>query len=303
MISRWQISAGGTSEWLPPFLFALSVLVSAWVLYDARRRALPLYAAFAWTLATLLSPPVVLPLYLVARLYTTKADAMPEVELKTSEPESTTPPADTQAHAAVTTEAQTSNDVREHAESHADAQQANAQPINAQSINAQPAEETRLHVRRRRRNYATAFLYALALLLAGAAYFYRDYHSFDAHLSRAAQARLLGQRAATIRDYRAALRINDDAHTRKLLAIQLLEDNQPEAAISEFRAAERGGEPDALLPYRIALTLDALGRPAEAAVEYQKFLRGNACARPSPDARCAEAATRAGQTRGGTDAP
>lgn len=144
----------------------------------------------------------------------------------------------------------------------------------------------------RRRNFAFALLYALALLLAGAVYFYRDYHSFDAHLARAANARLLGQRAATIRAYRAALRLADDAHTHKLLAVQLAEDGQTEAALSEFRAAERGGEPDELLPYRIAYALDALGRPSEAIVEYQKFLRGSACAPPSPDARCAEARQR-----------
>jgi len=295
LTSRWQISTGGISEWLPPFLFALSVLVSAWVLYDARRRALPLYAVLAWTLATLLSPPVVLPLYLVARLYTPKPDAPPQVEPNTSEFEPTTPPADTQqAHAALTTEAQTSNDAREHADAHADEQQANAQ-----SINAQPAEEGRPSRTRRRRNYVPALLYALALLLAGAAYFYRDYHSFDAHLARAAQARLLGQRARTIRAYRAALRLNDDAHTRKLLAVQLLEDGQSEAAISEFRAAERGGETDELIPYHVAFSLDALGRASEATIEYQKFLRGSACARPSPDARCAGVAARVGQTQGG----
>lgn len=300
MTSRWQISAGGISEWLPPFLFALGVLVSAWVLYDARRRALPLYAACVWTLATLLSPPVVLPLYLVARLYTQKPDATPEVEPQASGFEPTTPPADTQqAHAAATTEAQTSNDAQAHADGHTDVQ-TDAQQANAQPISAQAAEETRPpHVRRRRRNYATAFLYALALLLAGAAYFYRDYQSFDAYLARAEQSRLLGQRAATIRAYRAALRISDDAHTRKLLAVQLLEDGQTEAAIAEFRAAERGGEPDELIPYRIAFALDVLGRTSEATVEYQKFLRGDACARPSPDARCAEVAARAGQTQGG----
>lgn len=290
MTSRWQISAGGISEWLPPFLFALSVLVSAWVLYDARRRNLPLYAVAAWTLATLLSPHVVLPLYLIARLYTSKPDATPEVEPDTSEfVPITISPADTQADAALSTEAPTSNDSDKHDD--------------ALTTNAQPAQETRTPLRRRRRsNYAPALLYALALLLAGAAYFYRDYHSFDAHLARAAQSRLQGQRAETIRAYRAALRINDDAHTRKLLAIQLFEDGQPEAALSEFRAAERGGEPDELLPYLIAFSLDALGRAPEATIEYQKFLRGNACARPSPHARCAEVAARVGQTQGGASA-
>jgi tetratricopeptide (TPR) repeat protein len=280
LTSRWQISAGGISEWLPPFLFALSVLASAWVLYDARRRDLPLYAVAAWTLATLLSPPVVLPLYLIARLYAPKPDATGDVELTTFEVESTTSPADIETNGEVTTQAQIANDADE-------------------QTDAQPTEETRSPIWRR--NYAPALLYALALLLAGAIYFYRDYHSFDAYLARAEQARLLGRRDATIRSYRAALRISDDAHTRKLLAIQLAEDGQHEAALSEFRAAERGGEPDELLPYRIAYALDTLGQPAEAAVEYQRFLRGNLCARPSPDARCEEASARERQTRGRGD--
>ena len=274
MISRWQISAGEISEWLPPFIFALSVLVSAWVLYDARRRRRSLYAVCAWTLATLLSPPVVLPLYLIARLFTPKPDATSEVDTATSDIEPATAPPDIETNAAVVaTHAQISNDAGE--------------PADAQPADAQPTEETRSPVRRGR-NFALALLYALALLLAGAVYFYRDYHSFDAHLARAATARLLGERATTIRAYRAALRLADDAHTHKLLAIQLAEDGQTEAALSEFRAAERGGEPDEMLPYRIAHTLDALGRTAEATVEYQKFLRGSACAGSSPDARCAE---------------
>ena len=151
-----------------------------------------------------------------------------------------------------------------------------------------------------RRKLALPLLYALALLAFGALYFYRDYHSFDAHLARAANARLLNQRAAAIREYRAALRLSDDAHTHRLLAVQLAEDGQTEAALAELRAAERagGGDEDALLPYRIAHTLDALGRRAEADLEYQKFTQGSLCALPSPDARCAEASARVEQRQG-----
>lgn len=290
MIARWQISAGEISEWLPPFLFASAVLVSAWVLYDSRRRARPLYAVCAWTLATLLSPPIVLPLYLAARLFTQKPGAPVEVEPDTSESEPATSPVDMQADASLATQqTQISSEADQRPDEQAD----------AHTVDARTAEEIRSHARHsRRKNYAPAFLYALALLFAGALYFYRDYHSFDAHAARAANARLLGQHAASIRSYRAALRISDDAHTRKLLAVQLAEAGQMEAALAEFRAAERAGDDDELLPYRIARALDSIGRPAEAIVEYQKFLRGNWCARSPLDARCAEVAARLGHTRG-----
>jgi len=65
--TRWQISVGQISEWLPPLLYAAAVLISAWVLSDARRcRRFSLPAVAAWTFATLISPPVILPLYLLA---------------------------------------------------------------------------------------------------------------------------------------------------------------------------------------------------------------------------------------------
>jgi len=256
---RWQISAGQISEWLPPLLFAAAVLVSAWVLSDARRRRFSLLTVAAWTFATLISPPIILPLYLLARILTRKPDATDEVA-------TSTPPADTEVDDS-TTPAPISDDTGKQGDD-------------------QPTEEIRTPLWRKK--YALPLLYTFALLSIGAIYFYRDYHTFDAHLARAANARLLGQRAAAIRAYRAALRLSADAHTRKLLGIQLAEDGQLEAALSEFRAAERAGEPDELLAYRIARALDALDRPAEARLEYQKFLQGNLCVRPSPDARCEE---------------
>jgi tetratricopeptide (TPR) repeat protein len=273
LISRWQISAGELSAWLPPLLYVAAVLVSAWVLRDARRRNFRFYAVVAWTLATLISTPIVLPLYLIARIFTGKHEATPQT------PEGSTSPAesladtnagDAPAHASISTDAD---------------EQTTRWP-----------EEIRATLRRRK--LALPLLYALALLSIGALYFYRDYHSFDAHLARAANARLLNQRAAAIREYRAALRLSDDAHTHKLLAVQLAEDGQPAAALNELRAAERGGEPDALLPYLIAHALDALGRPAEADIEYQKFTQSSLCAPPSLDARCAEASARVQRSQG-----
>lgn len=276
MTSRWQISAGQISEWLPPLLFAFTVLTSAWVLSDARRRlGLSLSAVAAWTLATLVSPPIVLPLYLVARIFTKKPGAF-EVT-----PEESTPAAET-----ALTALEETNAARDHRTTHSQLADTADEQSDDQVAAPQPPAEIRTTLRRGQ--YAPPLLYALALLCTGAIYFYRDHQSFDAHLTRAAHARLLSQRPATIREYRAALRLSDDAHTRKLLAIQLAEDGQTEAALAEFRAAEQGGEPDELLAYHIAHTLDALGKPAEARLEYQKFLQGNLCNRPLPDARCEE---------------
>ncbi|HEY9404557.1 MAG TPA: hypothetical protein VIQ24_18005 [Pyrinomonadaceae bacterium] len=271
-----------------PLLFACAVLASAWVLYDARRRRFPLYAIAAWTLGTLIYAPIVLPLYLIARTFkpsplTTEAvpkTTAPEEAHTTDERETgAADPEETDASGVVAARGEIPDDERETL----DSRQPNA-----------------IRARLRLKRFAPSLVYALALLCAGAIYFYRDYHSFDAHLARATKARLLKRRAATIREYRAALRLADDAHTRKLLGVQLAEDGQTEAALAEFRAAERGGEPDDLLSYRIAFALDTLGRAGEAAGEYQKFLQGGSCAqRPSPDARCAQAASRLGQTQGG----
>lgn len=269
MISRWQISAGEISEWLPPLLYAAGVLVSAWVLFDARRRRFPFYAVAAWTFATLIAPHVVLPLYLIARIFTRKRQAN-----ETSE--ASTPLTDTQADASPA-HAPTADDEDE---------QATGQ-----------TKDSRAPLLRRRQ-LALPLLYALTLLFPGALYFYGDYHSFDAHLARAANARLLEKRAAAIREYRAALRLSDDAHTHKLLAVQLAEDGQHEAALAELRAAERGGEPDELLPYRIAATLDALGRAGEAAAAYEKFSATELCARQPPAPLCAEASARVRQIQG-----
>lgn len=272
-----------------PLLFASAVLASAWVLHDARRRRFPLYAVGAWTLATLIHAPVVLPLYLIARAF---------------KPSPVTNNADTKTNAleeANTTDERETGAAADPEETGATGVVESRGDISDDGGEAVATRPTTPGIRAslRLKRLAPSFIYALALLSAVAVYFYRDYHSFDAHLARATKARLLERRAATIGEYRAALRISDDAHTRKLLAVQLAEDGQTEAALAEFRAALRGGEPDELLSYRIASALDTLGRADEAAGEYQKFLQGGSCSRPSPDARCAQAAARLSQTQGG----
>lgn len=137
-----------------------------------------------------------------------------------------------------------------------------------------------------RRLVAPAAAYGLLLLGATGVYLYRDYNSVDAHLARATQAKLSSQPAQTILEYRAALALEDDPHTHKLLGIELAEAGQWAVALNEFRLAERGGEPDDSLPYRIAQALDAGSEPGEAVAEYRRFLASRACAQELPDERC-----------------
>ena len=141
-------------------------------------------------------------------------------------------------------------------------------------------------------------LYLVLVLSLIALFFYRDYRSLDAHLWRANNAKLRGPRSVVISEYRAALRLEDDPHTHKLLAIELAADGRAEEALAEFRAAERGGEPDAQIPFRMAVLLEALGRRPEALLEYNRFLTGALCTQALPDYFCASARARAASIRG-----
>jgi tetratricopeptide (TPR) repeat protein len=135
-------------------------------------------------------------------------------------------------------------------------------------------------------------LYAAVVLSSTGLYLYRDYRSLDAHLARAAQARLTGERSRTINEYRTALKIEDDPHTHKLLAIELAEAGDWTGALTNFRLAERAGEPDDLIPFRIATLLDALNQGSEAVLEFQRFLNSGACTQQLPEYRCAVARAR-----------
>ena len=136
---------------------------------------------------------------------------------------------------------------------------------------------------------ALTLIYAVALSALAALYFWHDYRSLDAHLARASGAKLHQQHARAAGEYAAALRLADDPHTHKLLGLELGATGQWADALAELRAAERGSEPDAALPYHIANALAALGRRAEAFGEYRRFLAGSSCTQSPPDARCAGA--------------
>jgi tetratricopeptide (TPR) repeat protein len=130
------------------------------------------------------------------------------------------------------------------------------------------------------------FLYGTTIFVLIAISQYRDYNAIDAHLARAKQASLDGDRQRTIREYKAALTGEDNAHTHKLLGIEYSNAGEWGAALSEFRLAERGQEADETLPFRIAVVLDLLNQPNQAAVEYKRFLYSEACLKMLNDDRC-----------------
>ncbi len=135
-------------------------------------------------------------------------------------------------------------------------------------------------------------IYLLSLLSFGALFYILDYKSVDAHLARATHARLLGNREKTISELRAALAIEDDAHTHYLLGVELEEAGRSEEALAEFRAAGRGGEPDPELHFHLGTTLDALNKRDEANDEFRKFLTSALCTHAPADARCAAVESR-----------
>jgi hypothetical protein len=223
------ISAGEFFELLRPAASVLSVLISAFVLASARRIGVRLHWAFAWALGALILPFVVLPLYLVVRLFRNRQGNL------------------------------TSNDT---------------------VAGKSPAAH---HLRFR---FLLPAAYAILLLSMAGVYFYRDYNTVDAHLARASQAKLRSGSTKVIREYQAALALEDNPHTHKLLGMELAETSQWPEALNEFQLAERGGEPDELLPFRIAQAAHTCGRQNEAAAEYQRFLASYACTQSPANEKC-----------------
>lgn len=256
MNPHWQISAGELFELTRPAAFALSALVSAWVLMSARRHRFSFYAAMAWALSTLFYPLIVLPIYLIIRAHRRRH----QFHLQpASRPTDTDGPSDEEA----SSDEQTNSDEK------------TPQPI----------------AYRPRLRRTLPLVYLLAVLSLGAIYYYAETRGPDAHLARASRARVLGQHDKAIKEYRSALALEDDPHIHNLLGIELAETGQLAEALTEFRRAESGGEPDELLSYRIASALNLLGRRTEAATEYQRFLSTPRCNQSYPDPQCASART------------
>ena len=129
----------------------------------------------------------------------------------------------------------------------------------------------------KRWRYALPLVYAVIALSAIGAYFYFDSRSVDAHLGRATQAKLVEDSTTAIREYREALAREDDPHIHKLLAIELANAGYVEEAISEFRLAERGGEPDDAIHFNLGLLLERMNLTSQAAMEFDKFVMSETC--------------------------
>jgi tetratricopeptide (TPR) repeat protein len=205
------MSAGALFDLVMPAAFALSALLSTWVLASARKR-FQLYYAMGLAVGTLFLPFIFFPLYLAIMLWHKK----------------TGPP--------------------------------------------------------KKWRYLLPLLYATIALSAIALFFYLDSRSVDAHLARATQAKLVEDTATAIHEYRQALALEDDAHTRKLLAIELANAGQLSEAISEFRLAQKGGEPDDSIHYRLGLLFERLNQNDQARAEFKNFLLTETCTQV--DQRC-----------------
>ena len=124
---------------------------------------------------------------------------------------------------------------------------------------------------------------------------YSDYEDIDSHLARAAQARLRSDHNLAIKEYRTALLRIDDGHTHKLLGLELAAVGLSTEALGEFRLAEKGGEPDDLLAYRIAIILGELNQHNQATLEYERFLQTRVCTQDLPARECIDAQRRLGK--------
>jgi len=132
--------------------------------------------------------------------------------------------------------------------------------------------------------------YLVLILGIAAGYKYFDDRSVDACLARAANAKVKTDPMSAIREYRKALKIEDTPHTRKLLAVVLEEAGLYAEAITEFRAAEAGGEPDDSIHYRLGLLLARSNQNEQSLSEFERFVSSGTCLHV--DDRCEDARQR-----------
>jgi tetratricopeptide (TPR) repeat protein len=144
----------------------------------------------------------------------------------------------------------------------------------------------------RKWTFSLPLLYTFIVLCSIGVYVYRDTQSVDAHLAQATMDKLKNQRAKTIQEYKAALALEDNPHTHKLLALELAGAGYWTDAISEFRLAQKGGEPDDSIHFRLGVLLERLGHPGQARLEYEEFLNTSACTHEPMDVRCEAAGQR-----------
>lgn len=256
-----------------PAAFVVTALLSTWVFASSERKRLPLLLTTAWTLGTFLFPFVILPLYLVLRIAIRSPIRAEEVaedgEANSEADKGDSVEGDPVEIGAVGTDS-----------------------VEADSTDAKPATDARPEPGPRGLRRFLPAAYLMLLLAFGAVSYVRDYRSFDAHLSRATNARLVNDRARVVSEYRAALGLQDDPHTHLLLALELEDAHRLDEALAEFRAAERGGEPNPTVTLHTGTILDRLDRHDEATEEFRKFLSGPLCTQTPPDPLCAGIETR-----------
>jgi tetratricopeptide (TPR) repeat protein len=133
-------------------------------------------------------------------------------------------------------------------------------------------------------------LFLTTILTVFSVYTYIDERTVDAHLSRASMAKVHSEPIKAIKEYREALRLEDDPHTRKLLAQTLDESGFFMEAITEFRRAEREGEDDDTIHFRLAILLEKIDHKGEALLEFKQFVVSKTCSQI--DYRCEAARQR-----------
>lgn len=128
-----------------------------------------------------------------------------------------------------------------------------------------------------RRSLILPLAYGSIVTASIAVYFYFDSRTVDAHLARAARAKLIDDHGTVIREYRSALALEDNPHTHKLLALQLMQAGYLTEAVSEFRLAQQGGEPDDVIHYNLGLLFERLSQNGQATLEFEEFLLTQTC--------------------------
>jgi hypothetical protein len=119
----------------------------------------------------------------------------------------------------------------------------------------------RTEVRARRWRVLLPLIYGVVVIAAFAGYFYVDRRSVDAHLARAVRAKLVDDHERAIGEYRRALEMEESAHTRKLLAMELANAGRLAEAKVEFE--------------RVLARLDCTREPRECEAVREKIKRLN----------------------------
>jgi tetratricopeptide (TPR) repeat protein len=132
--------------------------------------------------------------------------------------------------------------------------------------------------------FTLPLLYLLLLLSGVLVYEYVSDRSVDAHLARASFARVNSDPSSAIQEYREALRLENNPHTHKLLALSLMEAGYLLEAITEFRTAELQGEPDDAIHYYLGILLERINMKWQSLEEFKKFSISETCLQT--DSRC-----------------